>query len=58
MKKTWKELSEEGVQRCCAEFVKGGRCRRRAAEGRGFCAKHDEVMQRACQAANEAMKKC
>jgi hypothetical protein len=43
--KTWRELESEGVRRCCAMFISGGRCRRRAVDG-AWCKKHGSIMQR------------
>lgn len=47
----WKELEAEGVKRCCAQFTRGGQCRRRAVQNPdgswdSFCVKHGPMIDR------------
>ena len=46
MGKPWKELEAQGVKRCCAMFVSGKRCRRRAEDQPrgGFCKVHGPMI--------------
>jgi hypothetical protein len=62
---TWRELEAQGVKRCCAYFVGGRRCRRRAAEefmcdpgpsGGYWCRKCGPAIGRATAQALKAMK--
>lgn len=54
-RKTWKELEASGVQRCCAMFVGGGRCKRRAVANH-FCAKHGPIIEKATSEHMDAIK--
>jgi hypothetical protein len=48
----WSELKKQGIDRCCAMFTSGKRCRRRVADQtapwedqrRTFCERHAPVM--------------
>jgi hypothetical protein len=48
MSKTWKELKAEGVRRCCAMYVSGAQCRRRASEAfeAAWCDKHGPIIEK------------
>jgi len=37
---TWKELTAEGVKRCCAMYTNGKRCRARADRPSNWCKRH------------------
>jgi hypothetical protein len=42
----WRELKAQGVQRCCAHFTDGTRCRRRAKHNQAHCQRCEEQYQR------------
>ncbi len=66
---SWKELKEQGIRRCCAENLDGGRCRRRVAADNAshsfthpeychsYCGPHGRYISRAIEKQVAMLKK-